>query len=950
MIDYTKFCRNWVLSSFLPVALVLGLGIYVIAYQEVSRHSEQLYGNERSLIRSTEMAVSMELENLSLSLRFLSGHEALHNLWDDGGNENFDILRKEFISFVDAANKFDQVRIVDLYGNEVLRVNSGRNGAYSVQPPELQNKSRSYYFKEAIKNGPSKVYVSDFDLNVEWGRVNKPFKPVIRAVYPLTSLSGEPKGFLIVNFLGKPILDRIEAVSGDSFGKIMFLTADGQWLFGGPGDCDWAFMFPDKEQCYFKDYYPGDWDRISSEQEGQFSSDNGLFTFKSVNLPDFGKVSDGDSNTTSEKTWKLVTHVSAEEIWKAEIQPYLIGAVVYAFVLLIHAFISSAFYRVKAAQCLVIDRLHASERRLREAEKIACLGSWEYNYESGELVWSDQTYRIFGYEPHEITPSFSRLMRHIVPEERRVVLEGASPGSGVYFMNINVLRKDGQKRSLRVKRQLVENNGVAVKELGTIHDITEIRERSEELQRLWRAVENCPTSIIITNAQADVEYVNSAFEELTGYSSDEIFGKNLRVLQSGVQTRGFYEQMWAELVSGKTWKGEMCNRKKNGEIFWERSVISPVVDERGVTTHFIGIKEDITELRHRDEEFRVAMQEFEALFENSSIGIAYMKQERIFHRVNSRFCEILGYSQSEIIGETTQSLYLSDDHYQSFWNQTRNRLAAGKVVQKEMKFRRRDGSIIWVAVNGKAVAPPDLDAGIIWTMDDISVRKELEKMREDVERIMRHDLKAPLNGIINLPTLVAIGGNLSSDQKENLELISEAGKRMLSQINTSLDLYKIETGTFEYNPSQVDIARLFVQIVKEFSVFLDSKDLWLEIIVDGHQLSELDSFVVKGRKDFCHNMFSNILKNACEASPNGEGIIVVLERNGSPRVSIKNKGVVPVELREVFFEKYTTAGKRNGVGLGNYSARMLMEAQLGKIEMRTSEEEGTTITFIFSNG
>jgi len=115
-----------------------------------------------------------------------------------------------------------------------------------------------------------------------------------------------------------------------------------------------------------------------------------------------------------------------------------------------------------------------------------------------------------------------------------------------------------------------------------------------ELRKLSVAVEQSPSSIIITNPQAEIEYVNTAFTLSTGYLFDEVKGKNPRFLQSEHTPPETYQEMWSTLLAGKTWRGELCNRRKNGEIYWEYTVIAPIYDIEGNLTHYVAVKEDVT--------------------------------------------------------------------------------------------------------------------------------------------------------------------------------------------------------------------------------------------------------------------------------------------------------------------------------------------------------------------
>ena len=126
-------------------------------------------------------------------------------------------------------------------------------------------------------------------------------------------------------------------------------------------------------------------------------------------------------------------------------------------------------------------------------------------------------------------------------------------------------------------------------------EVVERKRVEEELRKLSRAVQQSPASIVITNTKGIIEYVNPKFTEITGFSYEEAIGQNPKMLKSGEQSDQFYKDFWETITSGKEWRGEFYNRKKNGEFFWEEALISPIVNEKGEITNFLGIKEDITE-------------------------------------------------------------------------------------------------------------------------------------------------------------------------------------------------------------------------------------------------------------------------------------------------------------------------------------------------------------------
>ncbi|SME95078.1 PAS domain-containing sensor histidine kinase [Desulfovibrio gilichinskyi] len=346
----------------------------------------------------------------------------------------------------------------------------------------------------------------------------------------------------------------------------------------------------------------------------------------------------------------------------------------------------------------------------------------------------------------------------------------------------------------------------------SIIDVTDRKKNELELLRLRRSVENSFAAVVITDIGGNLVYVNPAFSKVTGYSREETLGKNLRVLKSGVHTAEFYKEMWQTIMQGKTWRGEICNRKKDGTLFWEQATISPVTDDKGQLTNYVGVKDDITE------------------------------------------------------------------------------------------------------------------------------RKELERLKEDVERIMHHDLKNPLNGIIGLPEILIMDGDLTPEQNNILEIIKNSGERMLRMIDSSLNLFKMENKTYNYSPQIVDLINVLEELLKDMESRCSAKDI--KIVLKGNIT---EPFNVLAEYDLLYVMLSNILINAVEASPAGEQLVVELPFKPERTMKIANKGVVPQQVRNYFFEKYKTHGKKGGTGIGTYSSKLIADTMNLSLTMHTSDEENMTI-------
>jgi PAS domain S-box-containing protein len=168
-----------------------------------------------------------------------------------------------------------------------------------------------------------------------------------------------------------------------------------------------------------------------------------------------------------------------------------------------------------------------------------------------------------------------------------------------------------------------------------------IRKREhEELVKLSRAVEKSQVGVVITNRDGIIEYVNPKFCEITRYSADELIGRNPRILQSGYHTKEFYKNLWDTILSGRDWVGEFRNKRKGGELYWDRGLISPITDETGKITHFVGIKEDITEQKRLIEELVKAREKAQ---ESERLKTAFLAN--VSHEVRTPLNSIIGFAQ-----------------------------------------------------------------------------------------------------------------------------------------------------------------------------------------------------------------------------------------------------------------------------------------------------------------
>lgn len=243
--------------------------------------------------------------------------------------------------------------------------------------------------------------------------------------------------------------------------------------------------------------------------------------------------------------------------------------------------------------------------------------------------------------------------------------------------------------------------------------------------QLYIAVEQSPAATAITDTEGRIEYVNRRFLEVTGYSREELIGKTPAMIRSGLTPDIVYRDLWQTLRSGQVWRGELQNRKKSGELYWEAETITPVRDDSGQIVRFVAVKEDITERKRQEEELRLLA----SVFQTGQATLITDPEMRI-ERVNQAFTDITGYLPEEVIGHTPR-LFKSGRHDKAFYAQLWQEVLETGHWQGEIWNRNKYGEIypLWQSIT--AVSD---EAGkvrhYIAVFHNIAERKRLEEELE----------------------------------------------------------------------------------------------------------------------------------------------------------------------------------------------------------------------------
>lgn len=274
--------KHLVIQSIFSFLLMFAISFFILFFVETELRAgriEELKNQEQRVVK---------LENDYLGREFSMLLSDLHYLHDTFENEliettDYSRVAANWVIFSTQRRIYDQIRFLDANGDEKIRINTSSNGGYLVPEQELQNKKDRYYFTETIKLDEDNVYVSPLDLNVENGKIDSPYKPMLRISTPIYDSQGTLQGIIVLNYLADNILSGFRELSGNSSGEIILLNEDGYRLSSSNPDNDWNFMFDEKKEDTFGKDYPIEWLSIL-ENKGQQITDKGLITSSQVVL------------------------------------------------------------------------------------------------------------------------------------------------------------------------------------------------------------------------------------------------------------------------------------------------------------------------------------------------------------------------------------------------------------------------------------------------------------------------------------------------------------------------------------------------------------------------------------------------------------------------------------------------------------------------------------------
>ena len=467
----------------------------------------------------------------------------------------------------------------------------------------------------------------------------------------------------------------------------------------------------------------------------------------------------------------------------------------------------------------------------------------------------------------------------------------------------------------------------------------ELRKAHEATRQV---IESADVIIVGLDYTGHLRLLNAAGEVATGYSREELLGKDWF---DTVVPRERFPFVWDEFnqlaqrgagPSAESFENPILT-KSGGvrHIQWRNSCLGP---EHGVEDVFvISFGTDITNRLKAEEELRLT----QFAMDNAAMGVLRVRPSGRIVYVNRTASAMLGLTRSGVRRMTLPDVTpaVTSEEWPQFWE----RLKGQQVTTFESVIRTEGGAEMPVEVRAYYLLFKGTELAICFFVD-ISERKRVERLREDVERMVRHDLRSPTLAIQTLLLFLDKADNLTPQQRELMETAKASSKRMIGIIDLSRTLFTMEEGTYRVAPEPVDLLPLASAVASELAPLMRARKVSMAVNVSGEPVSSNTVFMVHSEELPCYALLANLLKNAVEASPEEGTVTLDLRTSDAHVISVHNAGVIPEAIRDSFFEKYVTVGKMRGTGLGTYTARLIANALGGEIDFTTSAGIGTTLT------
>lgn len=513
--------------------------------------------------------------------------------------------------------------------------------------------------------------------------------------------------------------------------------------------------------------------------------------------------------------------------------------------------------------------------------------------------------------------------------------------------------KDGRTIDVELSATMVMNDqDRPIGLLSSFVDLTERKKAEERIRKLSQAIEQTSNIVVITDIKGDIEYVNPRFGEVTGYTPNDVMGQNCRLLKSGELGTEVYGRLWQMILSGKTWRGEFHNRKKNGELFWENATISPMKNEKDEITHFIKLSEDITEWKLLEQEqarlysqIKTVALEWRQTVDTVPSMIVILNEKGEIHRINEAAKNLFGKAYDELINQPIER-FSSAEPWLSL-SRMRHRYEQHDTIIKQQVIDKATGRT-WNMSPSSYFDTEHQQEMLVFMLNDITELVQLQESLSRSERMssmgaliagVAHEVRNPLYGISSVLDAFEARFGTNPDYSNYIRFLREESNRLGDLMRELL----------EYgNPLELSRQPLNLNDILD-QVVTDNQELIRESGI--HIVRQFDPQigVCSLDQDRIKKALNNVMDNAIHFTPN-HGDIVIQTR----RVIRSNEEWVECTILDAgpgfeprlidrVFEPFFTRRKRR-VGMGLSITQKILEEHDGQITAENHKHGGAKIT------
>lgn len=505
-------------------------------------------------------------------------------------------------------------------------------------------------------------------------------------------------------------------------------------------------------------------------------------------------------------------------------------------------------------------------------------------------------------------------------------------------LEVTVVGHEGTRTPVELTAVLINWNGSKAILL-ILRDLSEQKERQLELRRFKQAAEAAGHAVYITDIDGTIEYVNPAFESITGFAPEEAKGKNPRIMKSGEMSTGYYENLWNTILAGDVWEGEIINRRKTGELYHANQTIAPIIDADDGVQAFVAIQTDISDRVHQERELQEQKQHYESMFNSIRDAILVLGTDRRIRSCNPAFTEMFGYKPDVIEGEHTKHIFESEDEFETIERLIEDHADDPKYTTI-VNYEKKSGQVFPGETSVYYLRDHEGElTGLLGLVRDVSGRRERITQLKIIGTVLRHNLNNEMNVIQGNAELISeeTTGEVASWAKQ----IITTGDDLLKTVNKERRI----TDLLADPPSSttIDLA--------------ESLDTLVSKIADSHPAANFSlnapaTCEVTAPPELVQGI-QELIGNALEHSDREHPTVEVsLERqDGMVSVTVADDGPgIPEMEQKVLTGEEDIEPLYHGSGMGLWFVNLVVRRSDGVLKFAENEPRGSVVEIdLFTN-